>query len=323
MKQNRIYILSTLLCIFAVPAMAGWQYPGTYVGDGWYADDGSRFIISVRGGASIGRGDVKNSAGAISIGYYVDPERTQIATEGYCEVTGACSGWDYAGYLDMDTVPVTKDLETFSFAAGASIGWTIPNRPQWRLEAGWDHITKSDYNASPLFAGDMTLVGGDIPEQVSAYIESGSVNSQISTDIISAMAFYDFFEGTFKPTNQIIPYVGFGMGYADTRTVLNLSDPYGDLSDQSELEPFGEFNENGILRFYKSERSTTNVAWLASVGASYGLTDQAFLDFGLRVAYLPEVKWGLRNEDDTRHREWFRAENIFYTNIMMGVRFEF
>ena len=39
------------------------------------------------------------------------------------------------------------------------------------------------------------------------------------------------------------------MGYADTRTVLNLSDPYGDLSDQSELEPFGEENKTPLFAF--------------------------------------------------------------------------
>ncbi len=323
MKNRKSYIFTTLLCLVAGPAFAGWQYPGTYVGDGWYSDDGSRFVISARGGASIGRGDVKNSAGAIAIGYYVDPERTQIATEGYCDMTGECDGWDYAGYMDMNALPVSKDLETFSFAAGASIGWTLPNRPQWRLEAGWDTITKADYNASPLFAGDVTLVGGAIPDEISAYIESGSVHSQISTDIISAMAFYDFFDGMYKPTHELIPYVGFGMGYADTKTVLNLSDPYGDLSDQSELQQFGEPDDNGVLRFYKSERNTANVAWLVSAGASYGISEKTFLDFGVRVAYIPEVKWGLRNEDNTRQREWFRAENIFYTNIMMGVRFEF
>ena len=47
--------------------------------------------------------------------------------------------------------------------------------------------------------------------------------------------------------------IGFGIGYADTKTVLNLSDPYGDIAYQLDLAQYGEIiDNNGIksIEFY-------------------------------------------------------------------------
>ena len=322
MRKRNICILSILSCLYAGGSFAGWQYPGAYVGDGWYADDGSRFIISARGGAAFGMGTIKNEIGASSVQYVVDETDTTIIPIGACLISeGGCSDWYDVGFADLGALPANKDFESFSFAAGASIGWTIPNRPQWRIEAGWDHISKSEYNSSPMFQGVVALDGID------ADITSGSVRSQITTDIISVMAFYDFFEGLQKPSRTVIPYIGFGIGYADSKTVLDLSDPYGDIAFQFEFQDYGDIVEiNGyrmVERFYRSERRTSNVAGMLSAGISYGITEQMFFDFGLRMAYLPRVTWGLTNADDTRHREYFSAQNMIYINALMGIRFEF
>lgn len=325
-KRSLSVLLTVAAALTTGGAMADWQYPGTYIGDGWYEDDGSRFIISARGGASFGIGSMQNKVGAITTDYYLNPEGTTYATAVQCAISGGCADWDYAGYGELATVPPTKDLETFSFTAGASIGWTLPNRPQWRFEAGWDHIGKTDYNASPMFRGAVQLIGGDVPDLV-ADVESGSVNSQLSTDVYSVMAFYDFYDGLYKPSRQFIPYAGFGIGYADTKTVLNMADPYGDIAYQQELSQYGEIvtTENNIntIEFYRSTRSTANVAALFAFGASYGITEQMFFDMGMRIMYLPEIKWGLTNEDDTKHREMFSSENNFYINAVVGIRFEF
>ena len=66
-----------------MPAMANWQYPGTYVGDGWYEDDGSRFVISARGGASFGMGKIQNDAGAIANEYFMSPDGTTVVSATY------------------------------------------------------------------------------------------------------------------------------------------------------------------------------------------------------------------------------------------------
>ena len=174
-----------------------------------------------------------------------------------------------------------------------------------------------------MFDGELELVGGDVSGVV-VEIQSASVQSKISTDVISAMVFYDFFDGLYKPTREFIPYIGFGVGYADTKTVLIMSDPYGDLSEQPDLWPYGEFSDNSnLIRFYKSEYSSSNVVGLLSVGFSYGLSETMYMDFGVRAMYIPRVKWELSNEDGTKHREWFSAENLFYVNAMLGLRFEF
>lgn len=325
MRKRNIFLLPILSCLCLGSAFANWQYPGTYVGDGWYEDDGMRFVISARGGASFGFASMKNDVGAIVTDYYVSPDLKEVATAGYYENCTNCSGWLYAGYGELSQVPVAQDFETFTFAGGASIGITLPNMPQWRFEAGWDHITKADYNASPMFKGDLSLIGGTV-SGISVPVESGSVNSQISTDIFSIMAFYDFFDGLYKPVREFIPYIGFGVGYADTKTVLNLSDPYGDIAYQLELAQYGEIVEIGgvhTIQFYRSERSTSNVAGLLAFGVSYGLSENMFFDFGARFSYLPRVKWGLSDKDGARQREFFSAENIIYTNIMAGFRFEF
>ncbi|MDE6571457.1 MAG: hypothetical protein K2L95_04565 [Alphaproteobacteria bacterium] len=325
MKLKSIFIVSLISALGAAPAHANWQYDGEFVRDGWYMDDGSRFTISVRGGASMGFGAIKNDVGSMTSEYYYSPDNGMVISAAYydaCLENGGCENFVYAGIGELSELPASQDYESFSFAAGASIGWTIPNAPQWRLELGWDHIAESEYNASPLYEGDLPLTGGNI-DGITVHVQSGGVHSKLSADIISAMAFYDFFDGMQKPTRQVIPYVGFGVGYADAKTILNLSDLYGDLSLSVDLQNFGELDKYNVLQFYKSEKSTSTIAGLVAVGLSYGITDTLFLDFGARITYVPKVKWALSNQDGSRDRDWFSAENVIWANVMLGLRFEF
>lgn len=329
MRKLLLGIVPALTCLICASAHANWQYPGTYVGDGWYDDDGSRFVLSVRGGASFGFASIKNDIGALTAEYYVDVNDGTVWTRAFylsCVNSEDCSYEDlaYAGMGNVGDLSAAEDFSEFSFAGGASIGWTIPNRPQWRVELGWDHITEMEYNQSPLFDSDLTLSGG-VEEGMVINAQSGSAQSKVSSDIISIMAFYDFFKGVQKPVRKMIPYVGFGVGYADTKTTLNLSDLYGDLSLSADLQGFGKPDENvqNILQFYKSEKNTSNIAGLLAAGVSYGITETMFLDFGARMMWLPRVKWTLTNADDSRTRDWFSAENMIYANVMLGLRFEF
>ena len=164
----------------------------------------------------------------------------------------------------------------------------------------------------------MKLSGGD-----TISLESGSVQSTMSADIISVMAYYDFFDGLQKPLNKMIPYIGFGVGYADVKTTMNLSDPWGDLTQVEDLTNFGTANENGVLQFYRSKTNTSNVAAVVALGFSYGLNQFLFLDFGARLSYIPSVKYQLVNSDDSRRMDLFSAKNLFYANVMLGIRFEF
>ncbi len=325
MRKRLLHILPVVICMLTGAVHANWQYPGTYVGDGAYTDDGSRFVISVRGGASMGFGSIENKIGALTGHYYESPDGV-LYTELFCGGPEGCAakGYTYLGYGELGDLPATKDYESFAFAAGASIGWTIPNRPQWRVELGWDHISESEYNASPMFEGDLTLSGGAVEGAV-VNVPCGAVQSKLTTDIISAMAFYDFFDGLQKPMRTMIPYVGFGVGYADTKTKLNLTDLYGELSYDLSMREFGEPNAaaENVLNFYHSETSTSNIAGIIALGVSYGITDTMYLDLGARVAYIPRIKFALQNADKTREKDWFDAQNVIYANIMLGLRFEF
>lgn len=318
--------MPVLSCLMFGAARANWEYPGYYVGEGAYTDDGGRFIVSVRGGASVGMGTIKNEIGELTPLYYMSPDGSVIMSElGYYQCTdrGQCADYIPAGYVNLGDLPATKDFESFGFAAGASLGWTIPNSPQWRIELGWDHISESEYNASPFIEGEAPLFGGSVSD-VTAVISSGAVQSKVVTDIISVMAFYDFFDGIQKPTRTVIPYIGFGVGYADIKTTLQLSDPYGDLSGIYELLPYGvKEQDDSVIQFYRSELSSANIAGVLALGLSYGITENMFFDIGARVAYIPRIRWALSNEDASQYRDWFSAENAIYANIMLSLRFEF
>lgn len=321
MRKRILHILPIVACMLSGTASANWQYPGTYVGDGWYDEDGSRFVMSVRGGASYSFASIKNQVGSLTADYYYNPDDGMIVSGAWydsCVAAGGCAGYQYAGMGNMADLPAGDDYSAFAFAGGASIGMTLPYHPQWRLEAGWDHISETDYNVSPLFDGDLTLDSGLV---INA--QSGGAQSKITTDVVSAMAFYDFFDGLNKPLNTMIPYIGFGIGYADIKTVLNLSDLYGDLSTSVDLQQFGEANAYGVVNFYTSETSNSSIAGLLAVGFSYGINDNTFLDFGIRMMYIPQVKWTLSDKDGNRHRDWFSGDNLIYTNAMLGIRFEF
>lgn len=321
--RNRNFLFTSLLSfLIATPAFANWEYSGYYVGDGLYTDDGTRFIMSARGGAALGTGKIKNNIGAVVMEYYYIPGSNQVIPSGQCEVTGGCDGLDVAGFGNLSQLPATKNFESFSFAAGASIGWTMPNQPQWRMEFGWDHIDETEYNSSPMFSGNLTLDNqGTLSD---AFVESGSVNSKVTTDVVSLMFFHDFFDGIEKPIGQFIPYLGFGAGYGDTKTILNFFDPYGDISTQLEFSQYGEADDSyGLTQFYLSEYNTTNVVGILAGGVSYGITRGIFLDLGARLMLLPNIKWKLSNEDGTKHRNLFESKNNVYMNFSVGVRFEF
>lgn len=99
-------------------AYANWQYAGEYVGDGAYIDDGSRFTISFRGGASFGFGNIKNDIGELTPLYYSNGTdlMTYLAYE-QCISDPTCASTigDYtaAGYINLGSLPATKTLNLF------------------------------------------------------------------------------------------------------------------------------------------------------------------------------------------------------------------
>ena len=312
MRKRIFGLLCASVALNVAPALANWQYSGEYTYDTSYYDNGGRAAVSLRGGATYAYSKMSNDT-SIVFSYCVNPTTGEVT-----EYTGTdcAAGFEYAtGGLSGLSIPKMSEI---GFAAGASVGWILPNHSQWRLELGWDRFAEVDYNKTPLFSGDMKLSNGStIPN-----FDIGGAQSTMSTDLVSFMAFYDFFDGYVKPTHTMIPYVGIGFGYADTKTTFTLFDNSGDLSSFQILQEFGE-SDGTVVNFYKSTTNTTNIAGVAALGFSYGIADNLFLDFGARVSYIPRVKYRLTNVDDTRHLDWVSAKNLIYTNVMLGVRLEF
>lgn len=323
MKKN-ISVFSMLMMFCAFPAMAGWQYDGYRARDGYYKDDGSRFTIGFRGGLSIADAKMKNEIGSLYARYWINDETGEVIPNLAYTNMGNPEGYTFAGYGDLANLPLREDFKKKAFAAGASVGFTLPNYPQWRLEATYDYIAETEYNQTPLLEGSLTLSNGYIVD-----VRSTAAQSTITTDIVSAMVYYDFFDGKEKRLSQFIPYVGFGLGYAISRTTLHLSDLYGDLSDGGDLDDYGTVNSiDGVLRFDNpSDRNkypaSTNIAVSGALGFSYGIAESTFLDVGVRLMYVPKITWSIANSDGSKSREWFGAENMIYTNVMLGLRFEF
>ena len=310
--RSRILSFIAVLCgLSAGSAFANWQYSGGYLYDSGYGDNGSRATVSLRGGATYAFSKMHNDA-PIVFGYCVNNETGDVQ-----DWSGSCpSGFEYAtgnlGSLDL------KKMSQVNFAAGISLGWILPNRPQWRFELGWDHFSNIEYNETPLFSGGMRLSNGMSIDGFNI----GGAQSTMTTDLISVMVFYDFFKGIQKPIYTIIPYIGLGFGYADTRTEMQFYDNTGELYGFPILKDFGA--DSGIVMdFYKSTDNTNNVAGVLALGLSYGIYEGMFLDFGARAAYLPRVKYTLSNSDGTSHLDWFSAKNLIYANVMFGLRVEF
>ena len=328
MRVNK-YLLSLMLSIATVPAFAGWQNAGDYMDDGYYTDDGSRFVIGLRGGVSFANAKMKNDMGSLESGYYMNTTTGEVISDLRYYLAGNGSdipGWVFAGTGDLSALPVKEKFAKTIFTAGGSIGFTIPHHSHWRLEAGYDHIAETNYNQIPLFEGDLNVSGGEIGN-ATVHVRSSGAKSSITTDVISAMAFYDFYEGRQKTVGQFVPYVGFGVGYAISKTKLHLTDIYGDLSLDSDLKNYGTPDSDNILQFDTPSDddlpSSTNIAVLGSVGFAYGIAENTFIDAGVRLMYVPKITWQLVNSDATHHRDWFSAENMLYTNVMIGLRFEF
>lgn len=322
MKKILLVLPMLIACAMSSNARANWEYDGVYVRDGYYQDDGRRFIILVRGGIAYGMAKIKNDIGTLTSEYYYNPNDGTIVSAAYYDACTTCTDFVYAGIADIGELPIKKDYGEISFVGGAAIGWVLPWTPQWRFQVDWDYISESEYNTSPLLEGNVPLEGGDV-SGLSVGIRSGGVQSTVTTNVFSAMAIRDFYDGWQKPLRKFIPYAGFGLGYADTDTVLNLSDLYGDLSTSVDLQNFGEMDDYNILQFYRAKKSSSNLAGVITLGISYGVSESFFLDSGFRFIYLPRVKWALSNVDGTRTRDWFRAENVIYSNFMFGFRWEF
>jgi hypothetical protein len=318
---KKLFFVFYFLSFVPLTAHANWEYGGGYY------DDGARMTISIRGGVAMPFAKMQNDLGGLPINYYSDVGSggSSIVDELYClDPDNDCTGYDWIGTVDVGALPVAKKYDSFSWAGGAAVGMTISGSPNWRVELDWLHIAESDYSADPLFKGDAETTLGPMENKVA------TAHATASTDVISAMFYYDFFSGFRKQIGAMIPYIGFGLGYATSATVLALTDTYGDFQNDITLcENFGA-QSGGVCNYYTSETETNSFALSGAIGMSYGIDEGFFFDIGARVSFVPKIKWSLNNDADTdpsaikpKERDIFSAANVMFTSVYAGIRFEF
>ena len=329
MRKFVIAILS-LGCMSG--AAANWE-PG-----GGFTDDGTRVTIGFRGGvARPVTATMQNDLGAFFVGYSGNGEG-YFPNDNCSGLPGACLPM---GIVDLGRLPVAKEFDSNSFTGGMSVGMRLGGKPNIRAEIDWTRISEANFNARPLFSDNILMMypvldGGNLvsaPSVVTFHV--GGARTSVSTDIISAMVYYDFFDGVRKPLGTMIPYVGLGFGYGISTTVLQLSDPYADLSGDLQMQDFGTCRTvQGITicDFYTSETDTNNFVLAGAVGFSYGIERGIFFDLGARAVYIPRISWALNNglvanvpnsTTTSKERDIFSANNVVYMSIYAGLRFEF
>jgi hypothetical protein len=312
--MKRLPAASLLVSLVLSPLAANWEYGGGYRGyDG-------RLVVSFKGGAAIPFASMKNDLGNVIVDYWADGSNKVGLDDGGGANTPL-------GIGDLGTLPVAKKYDSISWAGGASVGMVLDGGPNVRMELDWLHVAEADYDANPLLSGDFELSAYG-----TAWNDTAVAKSVVSTDIISAMIYYDFFNGSRRPSNTMIPYVGVGLGYASSTAVLRLSDPTGELSYDLGMQGIGDCQTAGgtltMCDFYSSETRTSNFAVSGALGVAYGMGEGMFLDIGGRVSYVPKIKWGLNNSaevgaDVSKERDVFSANDILFMNIYVGLRFEF
>ena len=122
MMKKMLFVLPMIACMFSGIARANWEYDGTYVRDGYYQDDGRRFIIIMRGGISYARAQMKNDIGSLTTDYYYDG--TSIIPGTICGAN--CDVYQFVGYGNIGELKPQKSYESVSFTGGAAIGWVVP-----------------------------------------------------------------------------------------------------------------------------------------------------------------------------------------------------
>jgi hypothetical protein len=330
-KISVLALLASVTCIGA--ADANWErYPQYY-------DSGMRATITLRGGFAYGSSKLRNDLGSMTEEYWVSKLSGEAFSGGFVDICVDLGGCTYdmfyfLGTMNIGDLPAAKRYSEHSFAGGVSVGFTVPHSPQWRIEGDWLRISKANYEAFPMFSGKVdfpVLIDFGDGEQwfiETHEIKSSGVYSTLSSDIFSMMIYYDFFDGNVKPIRQIIPYVGFGFGYASSTTVLELTDLYGDLASQAALLPFAIYQGGPVPDFFTSTTATRTIAGNLAAGFSYGLMQELFLDFGVRVTYIPQIRWALNNSlaidpSGEKNRSIFSANDMIYMSALIGLRFEF
>ena len=291
-------------------AAANWEQRGPF------RDDGSRFIFAVRGGLSMPRANMQNDLGTMNVGIWED------GNGNLAYAPGSTGSWSQIGHVNFGDLDMTANFTEMSLAYGMSVGVVMANNTNIRFEIDWLRIEESQFSTNPLFSGDVTTSLGVVHNPVAA------ARASMQTDIVSAFVYYDFFNGRIRPQTGLIPYIGFGLGFARNESLLMLSDPYGDFAGDPVMGDFG-VQVGDQVNFFTSTTNNRNYALSVALGAAYAISQNIYFDFGARASYVPNVRFALNNSLDPtpvagyREMDIFSARDVVFLNVFAGLRFEF
>ena len=319
-------LVTCCLSLAALTASANWEAGRPYY------DDGARITVSIKGGVSQPSAKMTNQLGSMETYYYYwtkDGTKTGEIV-GFAINDPLCYGYDPAnpipcflyGMDDWGKMTITKSYDSRSFAGGFSVGAVWGGKPNLRTELDWLRIAETSFMANPLFEGEMETTLGTLESN-----KVLSARASTTTDVISAMIYYDFFKGMTKPVGTAVPYVGVGFGYASSKATLELTDTTHELSMLS-FDGFG-IQSGETIDFFSSATTSNNFSLSGAVGIALGIQEGVFLDLGARATYVPEIMWSLNNQPlvdgktTYKERPFFSANDILFVTVYAGLRFEF
>jgi hypothetical protein len=334
-------LFAVILGISPVAANANWSYWEDY-------DDGARFYVRFAGGVAFGGAlDMNNDMVGITTPELAAGYAEDTANPGFADLTKPtgeiltldeykkcvdeknCASEAYAsiGKLEFGKSPIKDSFSVATWTTNLGAGFVLPNS-HFRTEVSWDHISETKYSSSKLIS-DTVETTGYIGNAMMVDVDLGSVTSKVSTDIVSLMFYYDMYDGLVKPAKTLIPYIGAGLGYANS--TVNMS--YIDSGALRDTGLFCDFFSDGAcgttsLATYQSETNNGGLAFGLAGGFSYGLSNIAFLDIGAKLMYADKIIWTLSNEGNsaatsTVQQDIFSTSGTFYIMGTVGFRFEF
>ncbi len=326
LKFGKIALL--LMVLLPTSVYSNWSRP-------YRKDDGGRIYISAKiGGVGIFSSKMENELGKDFTSEYIVIEPT---TNNFLMVSRIIKDYEYNSDTALDTQNLNlgdskpeEKLKSFSFYSSLALGFVVPEHPNWRSEFSWDHIAEFNYDASPMF--NQTAYYIDSSSVLHSFnINTGAMTSTNKIDLYMLNFYHDFFDSNIKKPNEWIPYIGAGIGYASITTKMQLVDLYADLSYNAAIAAYGYtptdvLSPTGLLDFYESSLQKGSLALSGMFGFSFGFTEKAFLDLGLKLTWIDKIHWGLTDSSSSTtigSKNIIGSDSNFLTSAHVGLRLEF
>lgn len=326
LKFGKIALL--LMILLPSSVYSNWSRP-------YRKDDGGRIYISAKiGGVGVLASKMENELGKdFTSNFYVLEPTTDnfilVSEEVKLDKLDTVTVVSGPTPLNLGESKPQEKLKSFTFYSSLALGFVIPEYQNWRTEFSWDHVAQFNYDPSPIFEQKYNYV--DLNNILHEFdVPSGAMTTTNTIDLYMLNFYYDFYDSRIKRAGEWIPYIGFGIGYANIITKMQLDDLYGDFSMNSAISSYGyastDADTPNLTLFYESELQKGSLALAGMLGFSFGFTDSVFLDLGLKVSWIDKIHWALTNTSTTTttgSKNIIGSSSNFLTSGHVGLRLEF